>query len=170
MMHREVIARRKVSVISVSIVLITVMLYISEAVKIIGLDNHFLGYLIHGFLLLLTTIILLKDLGTWSLAYKHSIIAGKLIINKISTREEKNLESIKIQDILYIGKKNEIPKEYSSIRNSKKYLCNRIGSEIYCCIYKSGNKIKKFNFQPSNLFIERIIKHGSLSCKLSKTV
>ena len=166
MMHREVIARKKVSVISISVVLITVVLYISQAIKMAGLDNHKVGYLIKSLLVVFTVVILLKELKSCGLAYKHSIIAGKLIINKISLKEEKNLESIKIQDILYIGKKCEIPKEYSSIRSYKKYLCNRIGNDIYCCVYKSGNKIKKFNFQPSRSFIERIIKHGALSCKL----
>ncbi|MDZ7548175.1 hypothetical protein GNF67_15710 [Clostridium perfringens] len=71
-----------------------------------------------------------------------------------------------MSDILYIGEKSLMPKEYQFLRRSKRYLCNRIFSKSYYCVYKSGNNIERIKFQPSDKFISRIIKHGELKCRL----
>lgn len=167
MMHREVIEKKKVPAIAIVLLSITFVLYLSQGIKLAGLNNNFLGYSLNGILLILTVFIVFREIKSCSLAYRYAIIADKLIINKIISRKEKNLESIKIEKILYIGKKSELPKEYVRLKSSKSYLCNRIGDEIYCCVYNRDGNLIKFSFQPSNSFIERIIAHGKLCCKLN---
>lgn len=162
MMHREVVSRKKVPVIIMSLLVITIALYILEFVELSWLDKHVFGSIISGIILFTTTIILLKEIKSCKLSYKHSIIADKLIINEICSKEEKNLESIKINDILYIGKRGGIPKEYSMVRTSKNYLCDFICTDGYYCIYKKNNIIRKIKFQPSDLFIQRIIRQSEL--------
>lgn len=160
MMHREIVERKKVKVITILLLAVTMVLYISQGIKLAGLDNYFLGDLLNGILLVLIVFFIIKEIRSFSLAYKYSIIADKLIINRIRSREERNLESIKISDILYIGKKSEIPKKYNRVKGSNSYLCNRMSYQTYCCIYQKGDTISRFNFQPSNSFIERVLKHG----------
>ncbi|MGL5380159.1 hypothetical protein [Clostridium sp.] len=165
MMHREVVSRKKVPVIIMSLLVVTIALYVLEFVELSWLDKHVLGSIISGIILLLTIVILLKELKSCKLSYKHSIIADKLIINEICSKEEKNLESIKINDILYIGKRSGIPKEYSVVRTSKNYLCDFICKDAYYCIFKKNNVIRKIKFQPSDLFIQRIIRQNELCSK-----
>ena len=71
-----------------------------------------------------------------------------------------------MSDVLFIGEKSNMPKEYHATKRSKRYLCNIIGAKSYYCVYKSGNKIRKIKFQPSEKFISKIIKHGKLKCNL----
>lgn len=162
MMHREVVVRRKVPVIAISLLVITMVLYLSEGIELIGWEDHVLGDILNTTLLLFTSIIVLKEVRSCSLAYKYEIIADKLIVNRINSKNEKNMESIRICDIVYVGKKCEIPKDYISIKNNRNYLCNIIGEESYYCIYKDDGKVFKFSFQPSDKFIQRIIKHSCL--------
>lgn len=162
MMHREVVARRKVPVIAILLLVTTVVLYLPEGIELIGWDDDVIGETLNTIILIFAAAIILKEIMGCSLSYKYAIVSDKLIVNKIKFKNEDNLESIKISDILYIGKKSEIPRIYSAIKNKKNYLCNIIGYETYYCIYKSGENISKFSFQPSNIFIQRIVKHSCI--------
>ncbi|GAB6168908.1 hypothetical protein JCM1393_13680 [Clostridium carnis] len=170
MMHREIIAKRKVPVIVITLTVLTIFLYISEAIERSNLNRHILGRIFNWTLVVLTLALIFREIRSCRQSYKHAIIADKLIINRITSREEKNLESIKISDILYIGKRVDIPKKYAAIRRCKSYLCNRIGDDVYYCIYNNDNKVKKIKFQPSDLFIKRIIKHGRLACNMNNKI
>lgn len=158
MMHREVVAKRKIPVIAMLLLVITIVLYLSEAIEAMGLEDDFIGETLNMSLLLGTFIIILRELKSCGLAYKYAIIADKLIINKIESNNEENLESIKMSEIVYVGKKCDMPKTYKFIKNRKKHLCNIVGDETYYCIYKYNGKVIKFSFQPSNKFIESINK------------
>ncbi|MBB6625046.1 hypothetical protein [Clostridium gasigenes] len=162
MMHREVVAKKKVPVIAISLLVITVVLYLFQGIKSIGLDEHIIGDLLNTVLLIVASIVILKEFRGCSLSYKYAIISDKLMVNKINSKNEENLESIKICDIIYVGKKRQIPKEYSNIKNTRNYLCNVIREETYYCIYKNSGKVFKFAFQPSDKFIQTIIKHSCL--------
>lgn len=162
MMHREVVARRKVPVIAISLLVITIVLYLSEAIDIAGLEDHIIGEILNTILILFTALVVFKEFKSCKMAYKYAIISDKLIINKINSENEENLESIKICDIVYIGKKYRMPKAYLTIKNRKNYLCNMLRQETYYCIYKENGKIFEFTFQPSDKFIKRIINHSCL--------
>ena len=166
MMHREIIAKKRVPAIVVVLFTVTAMLYLAEAIERSKYNRHIIGNIVNIALVLITIILIIKEVKSCSVSYKYAIIADKLIINLIRNKEEKNLESIKMSDILYIGEKSLMPKEYQFLRKSKRYLCNRIFSKSYYCVYKSGNNIERIKFQPSDKFISRIIKHGELKCRL----
>ena len=166
MMHREVVATRKLPVSAMLLLLTTIVRYVYKIIELIGLKDNVIGGVLSTTILIVATIIALKKLISCSLSYKYQIIGDKLIVNKIKSKNEENLESINISDIVYIGKKRGIPKSYLPIKHSKSYLCNIIGEEIYYCIYKRNGNIYKFIFQPSDKFIQRIIKHSCI-CKIN---
>lgn len=166
MMHREVVAKKKVPVIIMILFMITGILYLAEAVERSKYNRLIIGDIFNITLALVTIILIITEIRSCSVSYKYAVIADKLIINIIKNKEEKNLESIRISDVLYIGERSSMPKEYRFLKKSKNYLCNRINSKSYYCIFKDGNKVKKIKFQPSSKFITKIIKHGELKCKL----
>lgn len=104
----------------------------------------------------------------FNISYKYTVIADKIIINSINSKEEKNLEGIRRSDILYIGDKSSIPRKYLFTLRTKKYICNRVGVKSYYCICKNGDGIQKIKFQPSEKFVSKIIKCGGLKCDLKK--
>lgn len=166
MMHREVVATRKVPVIAILLLLTTIVLYVYKFIELIGLREKFIGGILSTTILIFSFIIALKELRSCSLSYKYQIIGDKLIVNKIKSKNEENLESVNICNIIYVGRKCEIPKVYSNVKNKKSYLCNIIGEETYYCLYKKDGKVSKFAFQPSDKFIKRIIKH-SCNCNIN---
>jgi hypothetical protein len=49
-----------------------------------------------------------------------------------------------------------MPNFKESVTSSKKYVCSIFNFNPYCCIYRDGDKLKRFYFEPSNNFIEKI--------------
>ena len=168
MMHREVVEKKKVPVIYTVLFSITILLYLSEAVERTKYNDQLLGYLVDFTLLIIAVYLTIREVRSCSVSYKYSVIADKLIINSITSKREKNLESIKMSNILYIGNKANMPKEYHSMFRNKSYSCNRVGEKSFYCIYKFNNRIRKIKFQPSERFIDKIIKYGDLKCSLTR--
>ena len=166
MMHREVVMKKRTPVIAMLLIFITAILYIVEGFERSKYSKHIMGDAFYIIVMFFTILLIIKQIRSCFISYKYAIIADKLIINLIINREEKNLESIRMSDVLFIGYKSDMPKEYKSNKKLKSYLCNRIGTRSYYCVYKSNNEIKKIKFQPSDKFINRIIKHGNLKCNL----
>ncbi|VYU13734.1 hypothetical protein [Clostridium tertium] len=166
MMHREVVAKKRIPVIATILFTITVILYLAEAVERSKFNEHIIGYAFNGVLVIIALLLIAKEIRSCFVSYKYAVIADKIIINSISSKEEKNLESIKMSDVLYIGGKSSLPKKYLYSVKTKKYLCNRIGAKSYYCICKNGNEIEKIKFQPSEKFINKIIRCGGLKCNL----
>ncbi len=167
-MHREVVVKRRIPVIAMILFLITAILYVIEAVERSKYNQHLIGYTFNVALMVIALVLITREMRNLSVSYKHAVIADKLIINLIKNKEEKNLESIRISDVLFIGEKSDMPKEYQSSKRTRSYLCNRIVTKSYYCVYRNGDKIEKVKFQPSDNFISKIIKHGELKCKLIK--
>lgn len=166
MMHREIVAKKKIPAITMILFLITAILYMAEGVERSKLNNSIIGQVLNVFLIILTLALIFIEIRSCCVSYKYSIIADKLIINLVSNKEIKTLKSIKMSDILYIGKKTNMPKEYLLYKKAKSYLCNRVNGNYYYCIYKNGDKVEKIKFQPSDKFISRILRHGELKCDL----
>ena len=167
-MHREIVAKKRVPVIAMILFSITAILYLAEAIERSKYNQHIIGHIFNGTLVVITVVLILKEIRSCFVSYKYAVIADKLIINLISNKEEKNLESIRMSDVVYIGEKSDMPKEYQFTIKCKKYLCNRIGAKSYYCIFKNGNKLEKIKFQPSDKFINKIIRHGELKCNLTR--
>lgn len=155
-MHREVIHGRKVPAIMISIVSITIALYIIEIFELSS-DNSLRIYdLLEITLLFFIIGILIKEYKQSRMTYKYSIIADKLIINKLNTKGDETLESIKVQDIVFLGKKLELPKELSKVKCHGSYLSYFITPNKYHCVYKRNGKLEKFVFEPSERLVNRV--------------
>lgn len=166
MMHREIVAKKKIPTIAMILFSITAILYIAEAIERSKFNNNIIGDILNIGLIIVTLLLILIEIKSCCISYKYSIIADKLIINLVKNKEQKNLKSIRMSDILYIGKKSNMPREYHFHKRTKSYLCNRMSGNYYYCIYKNGEKIEKIKFQPSEKFINRVLRHGELKCKL----
>ncbi|MGG7179013.1 hypothetical protein ACQPU1_15580 [Clostridium paraputrificum] len=158
MMHKEVVVRKRTHVIAITLLLITVMLYICEGIDALKINNLFLLQLANTFVIVVTAAFILREYMSCKISYKYSIIANKLIINKLYRKHEKNLESIRIDEIVYIGKKNKLPKEYK-VKCMGKYTCDILGTESLCCVYKRNGKLSMFNFEPSKDLINGIKRY-----------
>ncbi len=166
MMHREIVVKKRIPVITMLLFFITAILYIIEAIERSKYNQHIIGYTFNVVLILIGVLLVAKEIRSCFVSYKYAVISDKHIINLISNRVEKNLESIRMSDVLFIGEKSELPKEYHNTKRTKHYLCNKIGAKSYYCVYKNGDRIQKIRFQPSDKFVSRIIKHGKLKCEL----
>lgn len=155
-MHREVVHGRKIPAIMISVVAITIALYIVEFLEM-TLDKTFELYNLIQLLLLLSIVfVVFKEFKHCKLSYKYSIIADKLIINKLSSRGDNTLESIRMQDIVFIGKKADVPKGLCRIKCHGCYLSSHTKKNKYYCIYEKDGQLSKFIFEPSERLVKRV--------------
>lgn len=156
MMHKEIKEGKKTVALIISLLTITVALYIYQFSKITFGRNIIKEIGLEVILIVITLIILIKETIVCNISYKYSIISDKLIINKIYNKVEENVESLKIKDIIYIGEKGNQPKNYNKYRCSKHYVRKFDKNKKILCIYKKEDKIHKFVFEPSDTLVSRI--------------
>lgn len=159
MMHKEIKRGKKTVAIIISLLTITVALYIHQFSKMTFGKNITEEIGLEAILVVLTLIVLIKETKKCKIAYKYCVISDKLIINKISSKVEENVESLKIKDIIYIGEKSNVPKEYSKCKCSRHYIRKFDKNKKFLCIYRKQGKIYKFIFEPSDTLVARI-KHS----------
>ena len=159
MMHKEIKRGKKTVAIIISLLTITVALYIHQFSKMTFGKNITEEIAVGVILAILTLIVLIIETKKCKMAYKYCVISDKLIINKISSKVEENVESLKIKDIIYIGEKSNVPKEYSKCKCSRHYIRKFDKNKKFLCIYKKQGKIYKFIFEPSDTLVARI-KHS----------
>ena len=155
-MHKEIKRGKKTIAIIVSLLTITVTLYIYQFFKINFEKNIEIKYCAEVFLIIITLIVVCKQTSKCKLSYKYCIISDKLIINKIKSKNEENVESVKIKDILYIGEKNNAPKEYNKCKCVKHYIRKFNNEKKLLCIYRKNGKVYRFVFEPSDTLISLI--------------
>ena len=158
-MQKEIKRGKKTVAIIISLLTITVALYIHQFSKMTFGKNMTEEIGLEIILVVLTLIVLIKETKKCKIAYKYCVISDKLIINKINSKVEENVESLKIKDIIYIGEKANVPKEYSRCKCSRHYIRKFDKNKKFLCIYKKQGKIYKFIFEPSDTLIARI-KHS----------
>ena len=155
-MHKEIKRGKKTVAIIISLLTITVALYIHQFSKMTFGKNMTEEIGLEIILVVLTLIVLIKETKKCKIAYKYCVISDKLIINKINSKVEENVESLKIKDIIYIGEKANVPKEYSRCKCSRHYIRKFDKAKKLLCIYKKEGKIYKFVFEPSDTLVSRI--------------
>lgn len=154
-MHKEVIVRSKIRILISILLVIVIALYLERFIDIARFNNN------GGFtttdlgLVLLTSIVVFYELLSVNLKYKYSIIADKLIVNRSLFRKEKNLVSIRTSDILYVGKKKDMPKSIKG-KSIGSYSCNVVQQGEKVCIFKQGEELYKFNFNPSDRLVNKL--------------
>ncbi|MGL4875772.1 MAG: hypothetical protein ACRC30_14100 [Clostridium sp.] len=158
MMQREIVVKKKAPVIAMVLLVITCMLYLHQGLKIIKFRGALTLEMCNIVILIVTCIILLREIVSCNTSYKYSVIADKLIVNKIFMSKEKNLASVRISNIEYIGKKSDAPKIKAKFIGS--FVCSLLNNNTCVCIYKKDNEYHKFSFEPSNEFI----------CKLNREI
>lgn len=154
-MHKEVIVRSKIRILISILIVVVVALYLERIIDIFRFNNN-IGFTTTDIgLWAITTVILIYELLTVNLKYKYSIIADKLIVNRRIFKKEKNLISIKINDILYVGDGKDMPKELKG-KYIGKYTCNMIQYGDKICVFKNGDNLYKFKFDASDRLVGKL--------------
>lgn len=154
-MHKEVVIKKKAPVVVLILLTLTLMIYLYEAVSYLKLVDIRLLKIGNVIIIFLTLCLILFEVIRCEVSYKYSIIANKLIINKIFLSKEKNIESINIASIIYIGRRAEMPKKYDA-KFKGNYFFKLFSNKSYCCIYEIDHKYYKFNFAPSDELLRRL--------------
>lgn len=157
MMHREIITRKRSHVIIVGLLFLTSMLYVVEGLEMLNIKMKGFVDTSYIIIILLVSMFLVFEYFSCKVSYRYSIIADKLIINRIFRKHEDNLTSIRINNILYIGKKCNAPREHRG-KSTGRYTCSLFTYNSYCCIYKDNGETHMFTFQPSTVFLDRMKK------------
>lgn len=154
-MHKEVVMKKRAPVLALILLTITLMIYLYEAVSYLKLVDVRLIKIANAIVIFLALCLIVFEIIRCEISYKYSIIANKLIINKLFLEKEKNIESINIKSIVYIGKKSEISKKYDT-KFTGNHLFKLFCNKRYCCIYEKDNQLYKFNFTPSQELLKRL--------------
>ncbi|WP_297522873.1 hypothetical protein [uncultured Clostridium sp.] len=156
-MQREV-RNHKISVAIVqSIVFVSFMIFVSGVVGQVRLEDTRLEVVTDPIFIVATVIAILLLFKNSSTSYKYSVIADQLIVHKVTERNQSILENIKVGNILYVGRDESKIKKFKACR-CKKYTCSIRSKDKYCCVYEVDGKVKKFYFEASNNFVEKIEK------------
>lgn len=156
MMHREIVSKRKAPVIAISLIIITFMLYVHEGLKLIKFKDGTTLQIWNIIILSITILMLLGEIISCYTSYKYAIIADKLIVNRILGSNERNLASIKLSDIKYIGIKSEAPKR--KCKSVGTFVCSLFSQKTCVCVFEQKGKMYKFDFEPSEELLCRINK------------
>ena len=70
MMHKEIVVRRKMHVIVLALLVITVMLYVQQALKLISFDNNKTPIICKMMLSSITTLIIVRECISCNVSYK----------------------------------------------------------------------------------------------------
>lgn len=159
-MHKEVVGRKRTHSIIIVLLFLICMLYLNKFLLILDIDSLLFNKVCRILMVSIFTLVILLEIVNCKKFYKYSIIGSKLIINRILGQEEKNLLSININDIVYVGSKKNMPKNLK-IKSNKNYSCEIIHNNLGCCIYSTSNgDFKKFDFKPSIKLINRLVNRS----------
>jgi len=155
--YREIVERKKLPVILKLFIILTIVIYISDFLGKFMIGTYSLRRASKFFFAFVMLIIIIQELKKCVIKYRYSVIEDELIIHKLNGNDEKIVEDIKFKDIKFIG----TPKDKNikfDVEKSKNYIASMFSFEKYCCIYKEGDKFKKFYFEPSNKLLKNIKK------------
>lgn len=155
-MYKEIISRKKIPLIIIALLSITIMLYIHEMIYMINEYDSDKVHMINVGLLTCTLLLILGELKISGISYKYSLIAGKLIINKISRTKECNVVSLKVTNIEYIGTRRSIPNEFNKVHIKNSFCCSFMNKNKTVCIYRVNDKLEGFYFSPSECLKNKI--------------
>ncbi|MGL5615267.1 MAG: hypothetical protein ACRDD2_03420 [Sarcina sp.] len=154
-MHKEIIEQRRDKAIVLAIIFASVMIGLAKFVGGFKFFNYKLEYITDPIFILTTLIILYIAFRKTKTSYKYSIVSDRLLIHRINSKEQRVLENIKLDRIVYFGNEKNKVKDYKG-KQVKKYICKLLSKKAYCCVYENEGNYNKFYFQPSNEFIKKI--------------
>lgn len=154
-MYKEEIMRKRLPVVLEMFALLTVIIFIADFIEEIRVANRSIGTVTNPLLVVFMGTMIIYSIARCREKYRYSIIADQLIVHRIVRGEQIVVENIKLKDIKYIGRASKL-KEKLNVKYIKKHGCSLFAFRTFCCIYKEGDKVNKFYFEPSESFINRI--------------
>lgn len=165
-MYKEEVMQKRLPVILEMFVLLTLSIFVSNFTEKVSLYNRSIGSAANLMLILFMSVMIVLGIMRCRERYRYSIIADQLIVHRIVKGEQIIIENIKLEDIKYIGRASKL-KHKLNTRYTGRHGCSIFSFRTFCCIYKEGDGIKKFYFQPSESFINRISSFLEISRKVS---
>ncbi|WP_142413954.1 hypothetical protein [Hathewaya massiliensis] len=160
-LYKEVVERRTNSIILSSLCTLLFFIVIFDFFE--AVSHRIAFYSILRYLLYITMgILFVLQRRRIKTKFKYTIIQDELMIHKIIGSDESLVESINLNDIEYIGKCRCL-KEFFGFYKERKYDFCLCSNNNYICVYKVGNKVKKFYFKPSERFIKTVRR--SIVCR-----
>jgi hypothetical protein len=154
-MYKEMVQRKKFPAVVLLFITLITFICISDLLPKISMGSINLKIFITMFFNTLMIVLCYIEFSKCKVKYKYSIVADQFIIHKIKGEEVKILEDIKLKDIEFIGKYSNCNTDIH-ISSSKKYICSTFNGNKFCCVYKAGDKFKKFYFEPSDGLMSKI--------------
>lgn len=151
-MHKEIVTRKTTPVVVAVLFVIVALLYVYEGVCYLKFTHVTMLKITIYFMI--SVLIIFETLKS-RIYYKYSVIANKLIINKVFCNKQKNIESINFSDIMYLGADISSCKKFSA-KNNGKYSFLLDKNKRYYCVYKSNNEYYSFAFTPSTELLKYI--------------
>jgi len=147
-MYKEMVQRKKLPAIILLFITLITVICLSDLLPKVSVGSINIKTFITMFFNTLMIALCYMEFSKCKVKYKYSIVVDQFIIHKIKGEEVTILEDIKLKDIEYIGKYCNYKPDIH-ISNSKKYSCSTFVGSKFCCVYKVGDKLKKFYFEPS---------------------
>jgi len=162
-MYKEMVERKKFPAIVLLFITLITVICLSDLLPKVSIGSINIRTFITMFFNTLMIALCYVEFSKCKVKYKYSIVVDQFIIHRIKGGEVKILEDIKLKDIQYIGKYCNYNSDMH-ISSSKKYICSTFVGNKFCCVYKVGDKLKKFYFEPSVSLMNkiRLLKEKSL--------
>ena len=154
-MYKEMVQRKKFPAIVLLFVTLIAFICISDLLPKVSIGSTNIKTFITMFFNTIMIGLCYVEFTKCKIKYKYSIVVDQFIIHRIKGGEVTILEDIKLKDIEFIGKYSDYSSD-NHISSSKKYICSSFTGSKFCCVYKLGNKFKKFYFEPSVPLINKI--------------
>ncbi|MBU3156413.1 hypothetical protein LL037_03600 [Clostridium estertheticum] len=155
MMYKEMVQRKKLPALVSLFITLIIFICLSDLLPKVSIGSINIKTFVNLVFNMIMIALCYMEFLKCKVRYKYLIVADQLIIHRIRGQEVIIREDIKLKDIEYIGKSSN----YSSdihISSSKKYICSTFIGSKFCCVYKAGNKFKKFYFEPSDGLMNKI--------------
>lgn len=154
-MHKEIVQRKKIPVVILLFIILITFICLSDILSKISIGNINIKIFVTMFFNVLMITLCYIEFSKCKVKYKYSIVADQFIIHKIKGEEITIVEDIKLKNIEFIGKHGNCDADIH-ISSSKKYICSAFIGSRFCCVYKVGDKFKKFYFEPSDGLMNKI--------------
>lgn len=158
-LYRETVQKNYSTVILILSVILSINIFISDSVaKTITTLNYiriskmfFTGVMI---------CFILMELYKANIKYKYTIIAHELIIHRIVGHREIEVEKIDITTIQIMEKCQGIYAINPPTFKANRYLASSLNGNKHFCVYKKGDKIRKFYFAPTEKLMSKLRKYN----------
>lgn len=154
-MYKEMVQRKKFPAIILLLITLITFICLSDLLPKIDMGNINIKMFVTIFFNTLMIVLCYFEYSKCKVKYKYSIVADQFIIHKIKGEEVTIQEDIKLKDIEFIGKYSNCTSNIH-ISSSRKYLCYTFFGSKLCCVYKVGDKFKRFYFEPSDGLMNKI--------------